>query len=95
MAELNYDHVVPRKHGGKTTWDNIVASCFKCNGKKGARTPEQANMRLLRQPAKPHSLPLHAVFVRGVLPEAWKPYLNLEKMAGAKVIFSGDSADQS
>jgi 5-methylcytosine-specific restriction endonuclease McrA len=95
IAELNYDHVVPRKQGGKTTWDNIVAACYSCNGKKGARTPEQANMRLLRHPAKPHALPLHAVFVKGSLPDVWKPYLNLEKMGGSRVIFSGDSADRS
>lgn len=34
-AELTLDHVVPRKHGGKTHWENIVASCGPCNNKKG------------------------------------------------------------
>ena len=34
MNDLTYDHVLPRKHGGKTCWENIVASCEKCNGAK-------------------------------------------------------------
>lgn len=80
MNELNYDHVVPRKQGGKTTWDNIVTCCYPCNEKKGARTPAQAGMKLAHKPAKPHSLPLHAVFMKGTVPEAWKPYLNLNKI---------------
>lgn len=31
---LTMDHVKPRKIGGKTSWDNIVAACFKCNNEK-------------------------------------------------------------
>lgn len=73
--ELNYDHVVPRCQGGLTTWTNIVASCILCNERKGGRTPEQAGMKLLRKPAKPSSLPLHAVFVTSSIPEVWRPYL--------------------
>lgn len=33
--DLTMDHVVPRKDGGKTTWDNIVAACGPCNAMKG------------------------------------------------------------
>lgn len=80
MGELNYDHVLPRTQGGKTTWDNIVSCCYPCNLRKGGRTPEQANMKLLRKPAKPHSLPLHAVFINSTtIPEPWTPYLDLSK----------------
>jgi 5-methylcytosine-specific restriction endonuclease McrA len=56
--ELNYDHVVPRKQGGKTVWENIVTSCYGCNERKRDRTPEEAGMRLLSRPVKPKSLPL-------------------------------------
>lgn len=81
MSGLNYDHVVPRKLGGKTTWDNIVTACYDCNERKGGRTPEQAKMTLIRHPAKPHALPLHAVFLESKnVPEAWLPYVNLEKI---------------
>lgn len=47
------DHVVPRSHGGQSTWKNTVASCFKCNSKKGARTPAEAGMKLLIVPREP------------------------------------------
>lgn len=80
MRDLNYDHVVPRKQGGLTIWENIVTSCYPCNDRKAARTPAQAGMKLLRQPARPAKLPLHAVFINsGEIPEPWAPYLDLSK----------------
>lgn len=80
MRQLNYDHVLPRRQGGITNWENIVTCCYPCNTRKGGRTPEQAGMTLLRKPAKPHSLPLHSVYLdTGTIPEAWEPYLNLPK----------------
>jgi len=35
--ELTFDHVIPRRLGGKTSWTNITAACSKCNLKKGGR----------------------------------------------------------
>lgn len=76
MAELNYDHVVPRIKGGKTVWENIVTSCYICNDRKGARSPEQAGMRLLRKPFKPKTLPMSApVWKTNQMPTQWAPYL--------------------
>jgi 5-methylcytosine-specific restriction endonuclease McrA len=49
--ELTIDHVVPRSQGGKSTWENCVLACVKCNHTKADRTPERANMKL-RTPAK-------------------------------------------
>ncbi len=57
VSQLSLDHVVPRAHGGKTTWENIVCCCMQCNSRKGGRTPAQAGMKLLSQPAKPRSNP--------------------------------------
>lgn len=51
--ELSIDHVVPRSKGGKTTWENVVVACTACNAFKADRTPEQAKMKLLKQPKKP------------------------------------------
>jgi 5-methylcytosine-specific restriction endonuclease McrA len=48
--ELTLDHVIPRSRGGTSTWENLVACCKSCNGKKGNRLPKEVNMRLLRQP---------------------------------------------
>lgn len=47
------DHIIPKCQNGGSTWTNTVASCQRCNTKKGGRTPEQANMKLLIKPYKP------------------------------------------
>ena len=47
------DHVVPRCQGGKSSWENTVASCQPCNAKKGGRTPSQAGMVLRIRPVSP------------------------------------------
>lgn len=77
--DLTFDHVVPRSRGGKTNWLNIVTSCSRCNAEKGNRTPEEAGMKLLRQPRKPHFLP--SVQVRGMgdrpMPPEWAGYWNV------------------
>jgi 5-methylcytosine-specific restriction endonuclease McrA len=76
VRKLNYDHVMPRCRGGKTTWENIVTSCIPCNDKKRDRTPEQARMRLLKQPVKPKSLPIVAIHLDLTdIPSAWASYL--------------------
>ena len=76
MAELNYDHVIPRVQGGKTVWENLVTCCYLDNEKKGGRTPEQAKMKLLRKPFKPKSLPMTPpVWKTNKMPEQWAPYL--------------------
>jgi hypothetical protein len=51
--QLNLDHVIPRDYGGKTTWENIVCSCIKCNTRKANRLPHEAGMRLIRKPVPP------------------------------------------
>ena len=50
---LSIDHVLPVSKGGNTSWENCVVACVRCNTKKGNRTPEQANMPLMTEPAKP------------------------------------------
>jgi 5-methylcytosine-specific restriction endonuclease McrA len=46
--ELTIDHIVPRSKGGGTTWENCVAACRTCNRNKADRTPEEANLVLLK-----------------------------------------------
>jgi 5-methylcytosine-specific restriction endonuclease McrA len=48
--DLTLDHVVPRSRGGEGTWENLVACCRACNGRKGNRLLKDVGMRLLRQP---------------------------------------------
>ena len=76
MGDLNYDHVIPRAQGGKTTWENIVTSCYPCNKRKGNRTPAQAGMRLLRKPYRPKLLPMTQPLVSlRDFPPIWIDYL--------------------
>jgi 5-methylcytosine-specific restriction endonuclease McrA len=77
MTKLNYDHVKPRSHGGKTVWENIVTSCYPCNERKGDRTPEEAGMRLRRKPTRPTNLPTIGARVIWAtrLPEPWIPWV--------------------
>lgn len=73
---LNLDHVLPRVRGGKTTWENIVTSCYPCNARKGARTPSEASMVLRNKPRKPNTLPyVPKVRMKGRVPSLWKGYV--------------------
>ncbi|RME79465.1 MAG: HNH endonuclease, partial [Chloroflexi bacterium] len=72
--DLTVDHVLPRSRGGKTTWENVVTACQKCNGKKGNRTPAEANMRLLSEPRRPRYLAIAALTSLETR-EAWNKYL--------------------
>ena len=74
-TELNFDHVVPRDRGGKTVWENIVASCYPCNERKSNKMPIEAGMRLRRAPYKPKSLPvLGPRFDPKGIPVEWMTY---------------------
>lgn len=74
--EITIDHVLPRSHGGASSWTNCAAACIGCNAKKGDRTPEQAGMRLRRRPVRPEWKPFYAA---GVVPVAsWSRFLKLE-----------------
>lgn len=50
---LTRDHVHPVSQGGRDVWENVVSACFRCNSKKGGRTPQQAGMPLLAVPYRP------------------------------------------
>ncbi|MDB6076229.1 MAG: endonuclease [Verrucomicrobiaceae bacterium] len=56
-SEGNIDHVVPRSRGGSTTWENCVLAHREVNTRKADRTPQEAGLRLIRQPATPRELP--------------------------------------
>ncbi len=51
--QVTIDHVLPRAQGGVTSFINCVVACQTCNNKKDDRTPEQANMKLLKRPTLP------------------------------------------
>jgi 5-methylcytosine-specific restriction endonuclease McrA len=75
-ADLTLDHVVPRSRSGESAWENLVACCHGCNNRKGSRTPEEAGMKLARQP-KPFSLHTsrHLMRMLGKGEAQWRKYL--------------------
>lgn len=75
--QLNLDHVIPRHYGGKTTWENIVCSCIRCNTRKSSRLPHEAGLRLFRKPARPKWRPVISLVLGNQHREMWKDFLDL------------------
>ncbi len=75
--ELSFDHVIPRSHGGKSTWSNIVCACIRCNVRKGGRTPQQAHLRLIRKPIKPRRNPILSIKLADERYASWKQFLDI------------------
>jgi 5-methylcytosine-specific restriction endonuclease McrA len=75
-GELSLDRVIPRSRAGESAWENLVACCHACNNRKGSRTPEEAGMKLARQP-KPFSLHTsrHLMRMLGRSDAQWRKYL--------------------
>jgi len=72
--DLTIDHMLPRSRGGHTTWENVVAACQRCNGRKGDRTPEEASMKLIAAPVRPRYVALAMVEGTDVR-QAWHKYM--------------------
>ena len=75
-SELSLDHVRPRSQGGKSTWENLVCCCVRCNALKGGRTPLQAGMKLIRQPVKPRRNPVINLRLGSDKYASWRAFLN-------------------
>lgn len=70
------DHVIPRSRGGSHIWENVVASCRKCNSKKENKLPEEAGLHLRRSPRKPHQH-LKIISAAAEVHPSWQNYLDL------------------
>ena len=78
---LTVDHVIPRSRGGKSVWENIVASCASCNRRKGNRLPREIQMHPRSRPTAPGP----TVFIRiasPTIPTAWRQYLPQPRLTG-------------
>lgn len=86
LADLTYDHVIPRSRGGATDWCNIVTACYVCNRRKGGRTPKEAGMELRAVPRQPNWVPAVAITIsQKSIPQAWRDYLYwTEDLSGAQ-----------
>ena len=74
--DLNMDHVTPRDRGGKTSWENIVTCCLKCNSAKGNREPHEAGMHLLRKPERPRRRPFVSGLMQRQVDDSWRHFLH-------------------
>ncbi|MBU0510458.1 MAG: HNH endonuclease [Chloroflexi bacterium] len=76
VSNLTLDHVIPRRLGGRHSWDNLVTACAACNHRKGGRTVEQAGMYLLHLPIEPSSSAVY-IFSRYTTNNLeWEPFLD-------------------
>jgi 5-methylcytosine-specific restriction endonuclease McrA len=57
VAELTVDHVVPRAMGGRSTWENCVLACLRCNRRKANRTLNESGLHLQVRPGEPRWSP--------------------------------------
>lgn len=76
--DLTLDHIMPSSRGGKSTWENLVAACYRCNSKKGDRTPSEAGMKLLSTPLRPQDRISFMLMKQHLSDEerrTWAPYL--------------------
>ena len=60
-AEGNIDHIVPRSRGGASSWNNCVLSHREVNARKADRLPQEAGLRLIRNPTVPRAMPACAL----------------------------------
>ena len=75
VSNLTIDHVMPRHLGGDHSWDNLVTACPPCNHRKGGRTIEQVQMRLLHLPDEPPTSAKY-IFARHLREnEEWLPFI--------------------
>lgn len=75
-TQLSIDHVIPRSRGGRSTWENLVCACVKCNVKKGGRTPAEANLSLIRPPVKPRRNPVVTIKLSDKRYASWRQFLD-------------------
>lgn len=82
---LEMEHVLPKSRGGKKEWTNIVTACRKCNSKKKNMTPEEAGMKLVRQPQPLDAATLATNLKRAAdrhVKESWKKYIDAYSKRG-------------
>ncbi len=82
--DLTLDHVLPRHRGGKHTWDNLVTACKSCNHRKAGRTPQEAHMKLLSEPRRPHVSHYYPFYAYLSVRDGWRKFVPGwdEEMAG-------------
>jgi len=88
--ECTIDHVIPRAHWNPkrfhfrlSSFENVVTACGPCNKQKKNRTPQQADMKLVRKPRRISRAQAytHKLDRRTYKPVQWLPYLKVKNVA--------------
>lgn len=72
--QLTIDHVVPRSHGGESSWENCVLACVNCNHFKADRTPDQAGMKLRKVAIRPEWNPCYSQ--HSIRMDSWSKFIS-------------------
>jgi len=73
--EADIDHIFPRSRGGRDSWENCVISDRNINRKKGAKTPGEAKLRLIRKPCEPRPVPITHTIENTYEINDWKHFI--------------------
>ncbi|MEM7518571.1 MAG: HNH endonuclease [Planctomycetota bacterium] len=73
--ELSIDHVIPRSKGGRSTWENCVLACVRCNRRKANRFHEDCGMSLLQVPRAPRWTPTFEARL-GRVKQSWERFVS-------------------
>ena len=78
VEDLTFDHVIPKARGGKTTWENVVTACRKCNTVKGSKSLKKIGVSLKVPPNIPNNFQLKEIgrmFPPNFLHKSWNDFL--------------------
>jgi 5-methylcytosine-specific restriction endonuclease McrA len=75
--DLTIDHIIPKRLGGPTSWDNLVCCCRRCNTRKGDKTLQKVGFTLRRLPKRPKYVPFISLskYLDGARNQVWRDYL--------------------
>jgi len=79
IHEADIDHIMPRSRGGVDSWENCVISDRNINRRKGAKTPGEAKLRLIRSPTVPRPVPVTHTIENTYDINDWKRFFPLER----------------
>lgn len=86
------DHIIPRKLGGRDTYDNCVAACVRCNSKKADKLLKDVGFNLQTRPYTPtqYSMFLSRIRTQTEIFTAWSKYIFIYQPE-LESVFGGDS----